>query len=59
MIDILSNIEDFNVNRMKLSTEIATLSDQLVRFFILAEDSKEINDMYVLIKKKLYIYVLN
>jgi len=44
---------------MKLSTEIATLSDQLVRFFILAEDSKEINDMYVLIKKKLYIYVLN
>jgi len=59
LIDILSNIEDFNVNRMKLSTEIATLSDQLVRFFILAEDSKEINDMYVLIKKKLYIYVLN
>jgi len=45
LIEILANIEEYNVNRMKLTSEIATLSDQLVKFFILAEDSKEINDM--------------
>ncbi|OUM63272.1 hypothetical protein PIROE2DRAFT_10241 [Piromyces sp. E2] len=45
LIDILANIEEYNVNRMKLTSEIATLSDQLVKFFILAEDSKEINDI--------------
>jgi Bardet-Biedl syndrome 2 protein len=59
LIDILSNIEDFNVNRMKLSTEIATLSDQLVRFFILAEDSKEINDIQNLRKGYYAINNLN
>ncbi|ORX46466.1 hypothetical protein BCR36DRAFT_405737 [Piromyces finnis] len=45
LIEILSNIEEYNVNRMKLTSEIASLSDQLVKFFILAEDSKEINDI--------------
>jgi len=45
LVDILKNIEEYNANRMKLTSEIATLSDQLVKIFILAEDSKEINDM--------------
>lgn len=45
LVDILKNIEEYNANRMKLTSEIATLSDQLVKIFILAEDSKEINDI--------------
>ncbi|ORX77874.1 hypothetical protein BCR32DRAFT_295342 [Anaeromyces robustus] len=59
LIGILSNIEDFNVNRMKLTSEIASLSDQLVRFFILAEDSKEINDIQNLRKGYYAINNLN